>query len=251
MNAAAILTSVSLELNIILSGLKNVRKFRMAGKDVFKGRIAGHDVLLMNTGIGKVNAAHSATALVGHYPLKCIINSGVGGAYLHSGLAVGDIAVASKEIYGDEGVMSPGGWKDLREIGIPVAQAGKKKYFNEFPLNKKLFSLAVRFAINLPTGQAGAVRNKRSTRVKSGNFVTVSSVTGTHKRAIELEKRFNAICENMEGAAIAHVCAMYKIPMLEIRGISNITGVRDRKKWNLRLASENCQNAVLGVIAGL
>ncbi|MBI4839039.1 MAG: futalosine hydrolase [Nitrospirae bacterium] len=244
MNAVAILTSVPFELNIILSGMKKVRKCSIAGKTVFKGKIAGRNILLMNTGIGKVNAAHSATALVGHYPLKCIINSGAGGAYPHSGLGVGDIAVASKEIYGDEGVMSPSGWKDLREIGIPAVQAGKKKFFNEFPLNKKLLHLAVHFAIN-------AVRNKRCTKIKSGNFVTVSSVTGVHKRALELGKRFNAICENMEGAAIAHVCAMYKIPMLEIRGISNIAGVRDKRKWNLKLASENCQNAVLEIIAGL
>jgi futalosine hydrolase len=60
-----------------------------------------------------------------------------------------------------------------------------------------------------------------------------------------MERRFNAICENMEGAAAAHVCAMYGIPMVEIRGISNIAGNRDRKKWDLKLAAENCQRVVL------
>ena len=245
MNTVAILTSVPFESNIILSCLKNIRKSSISGKDVFKGGIERHNILLMNTGIGKVNAAHSVTALIEHYPLKCIINSGVGGAYPHSGLGVGDIAVASKEIYGDEGVMSPGGWKDLREIGIPVAQVGKKKYFNEFSLSNPPippFSKG---------GKGGLCMGRENFQIKSGNFVTVSSVTGTQKRAIELEKRFNAICENMEGAAVAHVCAMYRIPMLEIRGISNIAGLRDKRKWNLKLASENCQDAVLGVIARL
>jgi futalosine hydrolase len=51
----------------------------------------------------------------------------------------------------------------------------------------------------------------------------------------------------MEGAAIAQVCAIYKIPMLEIRGISNIAGERDKRKWNLDLASENCQELVLKI----
>jgi futalosine hydrolase len=55
----------------------------------------------------------------------------------------------------------------------------------------------------------------------------------------------------MEGAAIAHVCAMYKIPMLGIRGISNIAGIRDKRKWNLKLASENCQETALEIIAQL
>ncbi|MCG2813516.1 MAG: hypothetical protein L6245_02435, partial [Thermodesulfovibrionales bacterium] len=80
---------------------------------------------------------------------------------------------------------------------------------------------------------------------KSGTFVTVSTATGTGRRAREIEKRFDAICENMEGAAVAHVCAMYGIPMLEIRGISNIVEDRDRSKWDVKTAAENCQKTVL------
>ncbi|MCK5512174.1 MAG: futalosine hydrolase, partial [Thermodesulfovibrionia bacterium] len=89
----------------------------------------------------------------------------------------------------------------------------------------------------------------RITRVKSGAFVTVSTSTGTHTRAVELEKRFKAICENMEGAAIAQICTLYNIPMFEIRGVSNIVGVRDKRKWNLPRASDNCQEAVLKMIS--
>ncbi|MBI4710197.1 MAG: hypothetical protein HY759_03720 [Nitrospirae bacterium] len=85
-------------------------------------------------------------------------------------------------------------------------------------------------------------------KIKSGAFVTVSTSTGTNKRAKELEKRFNAICENMEGAAVAHVCAMYGIPMLEVRGISNIVEDRDRDKWDIKTASENCQKFILNFI---
>ncbi len=52
----------------------------------------------------------------------------------------------------------------------------------------------------------------------------------------------------MEGAAIAHICAMYKIPMVEVRGISNIVGVRNKKKWNLKLASEKAQSVILKIM---
>ena len=55
----------------------------------------------------------------------------------------------------------------------------------------------------------------------------------------------------MEGAAIAHICAMYDIPMIEIRGISNIVENRDIKKWDIQLASENCQMAVIELIKTL
>ncbi|MBI5050912.1 MAG: futalosine hydrolase [Nitrospirae bacterium] len=224
MKFLALLSSVPFESDGILSCLKNIRRGKIAGKAFYKGKLSGHNVLLMNTGIGKVNAAHSATALIEHFQIRHIINFGVGGAYPESGLARGDVAIATKEIYGDEGVISSGGWSDMKAIGIPVVQRGKEKYFNEIPIDK-------------------------SPLIKSGNFVTVSSVTGTLKRALELEKKFHAICENMEGAAIAHVCVMYKIPLLEIRGISNIAGLRDKRKWNLKLASENCQEAVLEIIA--
>ena len=53
----------------------------------------------------------------------------------------------------------------------------------------------------------------------------------------------------MEGAAIAQVCAIYNIPVFEIRGISNIAGIRDKRRWNLSLASENCQKAGMELIS--
>ena len=67
----------------------------------------------------------------------------------------------------------------------------------------------------------------------------------TKKRAAEISARFKAICENMEGAAIAHICCLYKIPCIEIRGISNMVEARDVSKWDFKLAAENCQKALI------
>ena len=53
---------------------------------------------------------------------------------------------------------------------------------------------------------------------------------------------------NMEEAAVAHVCAMYEIPMLEIKGISNIVEDRDKSKWDIRTAAENCQKIMSALI---
>lgn len=237
MKFLAMLSSMPLESDTVLAHLKNVHAVEVAGKIVYKGRLSGNDILLLNTGIGKVNAAHSATCIIEHFPVRGIVNIGVGGAYPGSGLNIGDIASASKEIYGDEGVITSKGWESLKKIGIPLVQDGKKRYFNEFLLDKTLSIKSVRL-----------VTRHSSLITKSGPFITVSAATGTRKRAIELEKRFNAICENMEGAAIAQICTIYKIPMLEIRGISNIAGERNKKKWDLKLASENCQNVILSLL---
>ncbi|MCK5287214.1 MAG: futalosine hydrolase [Thermodesulfovibrionia bacterium] len=243
MGFLAILVSMSFESDNILAHLKRVRTKRIAGKTIYRGKLSDSNVIVMHTGIGKVNAAHAATVLIEHFPLRRIINAGVGGAYPQSGLHIGDIAIATKEINGDEGAVTSGGWKGIKETGIPLVQIGKKKYFNEFPLDNTFFKRAFKSFKRITHYLS------RITRVKSGAFVTVSTSTGTHTRAVELEKRFKAICENMEGAAIAQICTLYNIPMFEIRGVSNIVGVRDKRKWNLPRASDNCQEAVLKMIS--
>jgi futalosine hydrolase len=237
MQLIAIISSMPFESEFILSSLKKARPYSIAGKPVHKGQLSGMNVVLMNSGIGKANAAHSVTCIIEKYPVNAIINIGVGGAYPGSGLTIGDIAFASKEIYGDEGVIDSKGWGGLEKIGIPLVQDGKKKYFNEFPVTLPCL-------VSRGKGRAGEF----SFTIRTGRFVTVSAATGTQRRAKELEKRFNALCENMEGAAIAQVCALYKMPVFEIRGISNIAGIRDKRKWDLNLASKNCQFITLDII---
>ncbi len=105
----ALLSSMSFESDLLLSTLKKVRVAEAAGKKIYRGWFSGLDVLLVNTGIGKVNASHTATAIVENFPVDKIINIGVGGAYPGSGLGPGDVAVASKEIFGDDGVITSNG----------------------------------------------------------------------------------------------------------------------------------------------
>jgi futalosine hydrolase len=246
----ALLSSMPFESDLLLSGIQNVHTSEFAGKIIYAGRLFSHSVALLNSGLGKVNAAHAATCVLEKFKVKCIISFGVGGAYEGSGLVVGDIAMATKEFLGDEGVIDEKSWHSLRKIGIPIVQAGKKKYFNRFPLaTSPILPLIGGPACPVGRGNGGA--EVLPFNIKSGNFVTVSAASGSRKRARELRKRFNGICENMEGAAIAQVCALYKMPLLEIRGISNITGVRDKRKWNMKLASENCQKVVMKIIRKL
>jgi len=240
----AIVSSMPFESEKVLALINKVRTDEIAGKTLYSGRLSGCDVLLITSGLGKVNAAHSATCLIENYPVNCVINIGVGGAYPGSGLKTGDVAVATKEIYGDEGVITSEGWHSLKKIGIPLVQNGKKKYFNDFLLADS----SLRRSVRLVARHSRPPARRLSLVIKSGPFITVSAATGTRRRAIELEKRFNAVCEYMEGAAIAQVCAIYKIPMLEIRGISNIVGERDKRKWNMAVASENCQDLVLRIL---
>lgn len=209
---------------------------------IIRGQIYTKDVAYMASGIGRTNAAHATTILLEKYTPELIILFGVGGGYPQSGLKIGDMAIAKKEVYGDEGVLTREGFKGVDLIGIPLLKKGNKKYFNEFLLDKKLVRKCVSVLRLMPCPLSLAPA------VKFGTFITVSTCTGTRKRALELEKRYKAICENMEGAAVAHVCAIYGIPMLEIRGISNIVEYRDKSKWDLRLAADNCQKMVMELL---
>jgi len=110
------------------------------------GRLAGKQVILAVSGIGKVNAAHACTRLINNFSPAVIMNIGIGGAYHSSGLKIGDIAVAEKEIYGDEGVLLKDGFHGIDLTGMPLLKKGRKKYFNEFPLDTGLVRKAVRAA---------------------------------------------------------------------------------------------------------
>lgn len=212
--------------------------FKPVGKTIpghpvfYSGAVSGNGVVFGISGMGKTNAAHAVTLLIEKYSPSCIVNFGIGGAYPSSGLKVGDIAVAEKEVYADEGVLLKDGLHSFEITGVPILKVRGRKYFNEFPADKRLSRQALK--------AAGAIANG-----KSGVFLTVSACTGTRKRAGELAAKFSPLCENMEGAAIAHICRLYGIPFAEIRGISNIVEDRDKGKWDIKLAAENCQKAVL------
>ncbi len=246
----ALMSSVPEEGKLLIGHLK--KKSVAAGKPVYRGRMRGREVVYMISGMGKTNAAHASTFLLEKFSPCALILFGVGGAYPFSGLEVGDVAISSKEVYGDEGVFTSDGFHGTEFIGIPLVRRGRKRYFNEFLFDRKLVAEALksgeRLDVNHPHIRPLAREGKGGIKVKAGTFVTVSACTGAMKRAQELRKRFGAICENMEGASAAHVCTLYGIPMMEIRGISNLVGDRDRSKWDIALAAENCQRVVMEVL---
>lgn len=237
-----LITSTPEEGKKIVRKIKNPCASMLPPFRVLCGPIYNKDVAYAVSGMGKTNAAHTATVLLEKYSPELIILFGIGGAYPSSGLELGDVAIAEKEIYGDEGILLKDGFHDTEFIGIPLFKKGNKKYFNEFPLDKKFIRRCVS-ALRPALCPLPLAPN-----VKSGTFVTVSTCTGTRKRALELEEKHNAICENMEGAAVAQVCAIYGVPLLEIRGISNIAEDRDKGNWDLKLAADNCQEAVIKLL---
>jgi futalosine hydrolase len=191
-------------------------------------------------GIGAVNTAHALAQYLATRPRPSfVIQTGIAGAYVPAGISVGSVLLADTEIYGDLGVLTPEGWRPMEEIGIPLieATASQPARFNYFPLDGALVSRAMSLA-----GPMVA---------RTGTFLTVSQVTGVRALGDLLHGRFGALCESMEGAAAAHVCALHDVPFLEVRGISNLVEDRNRAKWRVKDAAEGAQQVVLKLLEGL
>jgi futalosine hydrolase len=197
-----------LEAEILIGSIAVSEKTMIQGKPFLQGLLKDRPVVICICGIGKTNAAHGATLLLERFHPTFICVIGVAGAYPSAGLAIGDIVIGEKEIYGDEGLLLETGLETMNTIGLPLAVIGAIRCFNEFPLH-------------MPEELRGH-RHK-------GFFVTVSACTGTLKRGREIETRFGALCENMEGAAVAHVCLLNDVRVAEIRGISNVIENRSGK----------------------
>jgi futalosine hydrolase len=223
MGVSGIIAATFLEAELLVEMLGNKSTRAIQGKSFFNGTLNDSVVVLSICGIGKANAAHATAILFEKFSPARIFALGVAGAYPATGLDIGSVAVADREIYGDEGIETVSGFMTMDAMGLKLASTGSNNYYNEFPLF-------------IPAELKG--------HKHTGSFVTVSTCTGTLKDGIRIKERFGAICENMEGAAIAHIGLLNNVPVTEIRGISNIIedrGVKPLDKAALSLAAENVQ----------
>jgi futalosine hydrolase len=238
----AIVAALPLETDLLRARLAPCEVRRCGRRDLLLGTLHGQRVALLHTGVGKSNAAAAMSALLEQHHPTAVLLTGCGGAYPGTGLAVGDLALASEEIFGDEGVATAEGFLDMADLGFPLARVGETNFYNRFPLDEPLRSRA------LPLIELAAQAVNR--RLACGAFVTVSSCSGTLSGGARLGERWGGLCENMEGAAVAQSCLLYGTPLLEVRGISNLVEDRDLSRWDLRGAARLAQSAVETVLSG-
>lgn len=205
------------------------------------GVLEGHRVVLLHGGVGKANAAAATSFLIQSRQPSAVITFGCGGAYHGSGLGVGDLALATEEIYGDEGVMTHRGFRDMESLGLPTLDKAGRRHFNRFPTSPLL-----RKDAEAILAQMADMDGKN---FRTGPFVTVSTCSGVAEDGRRLARRTGGICENMEGAAVAHVCTLHDVPFLELRGISNLVEDRDLSRWDLPAGAEAAQRGVLALLA--
>jgi len=238
----ALLCSVQAEADRLLASTVVTKSTTFGSKLLVEGTIGAERIILCVGGMGKINASHTATLMLARFDPEALVVFGIGGAYPSSGAGIGDLAIAKEEIAGDEGVLTREGFKDTGYIGIPLLKTATSRFYSTYPSSVPLVHRSLQ--------ALATYRNSGQGKIHVGSFVTLSTCTGTATRARELEERYHGLCENMEGAAVAHVAELHGVPWLEVRGISNIVEDRDLTKWDIPKAAGAAQQAVQQILEG-
>ena len=190
-----IIVAMHKELELLLPLLQNSEESRMGGCEFHRGKVGRHDVIAMQCGIGKVNAAIGTLTLVNSFLPDFVINSGVAGGADQS-INVMDVVAGARVAYHD---VWCGPESELGQVqGLPLYFQGAKRLLDLVPdrdgIHKGLICSGDQFIDTL----------EAVNRIK-GNFP-------------------EALAVDMESGAIAQVCHLNKVPFLALRVISDSPG---------------------------
>ncbi len=195
-----IICAMKIEVEGLKALMENSEVTKAAGLEFFSGKIFEKDVVLLECGIGKVNAAVGTQVMIDRFKPDVIINSGIAGS-LSKDLIVGDIVVSSDCVQHDLNCTA------LDEPRGQITFADEKRI--DIPADKETVDKLAECCQNL-----GA--HVRIGRIATGDMFV--SVIG-QREFIAFE--FDALCCEMEGAAVGQVCYMNKIPFAVLRSISD------------------------------
>ncbi len=240
------------------------------GLTVFSSPDQSWDLVI--SGPGVFNAARALTACLERFQPEFILHTGIAGMFDSFGLHLGDAAVAVTDTYIHAGVDTCRSGTNLTADTDPTIMQSRPDhtgfkisrghpdgadplsalapqscaYGYQMPLDQLPFDLIAgqkmtrQGVYTLDPDLAGSstdlLARSLGCRVIQGPFVTVSSITGSYEKAAALSQAFSPVMESMEGAAAAHVAALYQVPMVEIRAASNRVGERDKIRWNIQTA---------------
>lgn len=227
-----IIGAMEVEIAKLKEQMTDTKIQSVAGMTFFEGRLAGKEVVLVRSGIGKVNAGLCSQILVDRYQVEAIVNTGIAGS-LRNEINIGDIVLSTVAVQHD--MDATGFGYALGEI----PQMGAK----EFPADERLLSLAMECC-----HEANPDIRTFAGRVASGD----QFVSDKEKKAW-IKENFDALCTEMEGAAIAQAAYLNQIPYLVIRAISDKADDSAAMAYQdfEAMAAENSVKLLLAMLAKL
>lgn len=184
------------------------------------------DVLI--TGVGLVASTYSITKQLQIRQPDIIIQAGIGGCF-DKNIALGSVVVVKQEAIGDQVVIEAGKMKTLFDLGF---------------IRKDQFPFSKGWLIN---------KNEvlKKIKLKKVKGITINEITTSKQKIGFYQHTFDPVIESMEGAALHYVCLLEKIPFLQIRGISNYIGERNKKKWNIKDSINNLNKELIRLLESL
>jgi adenosylhomocysteine nucleosidase len=227
----AIIGAMEEEVRLLRENIDNAKEETIGGSQYTSGVMHGVEVVLLRSGIGKVNASMSTAVLLERFKPDCVINTGSAGGF-DSGLDVGDVVISTEVRHHDVDVTAFG-----YEYGqVPQLPAG-------FTADERLKEIA-----------AESAKETSEVKIVSGLIATGDSFMNDPGRVEAIRDKFeNLQAVEMEAAAIAQVAHQFKVPFVIIRSLSDIAGKESHVSFDqyLETAAVNSANLVMKMVSKL
>lgn len=175
------------------------------------------------SGVGILASAVSLTRLASEEKPDLIIQAGIAGCF-DPNIPLGKVVVVKEEILGDIGVEEEGKWKDLFDLKLEKS--------NYHPFEKR----------KLPNPWLNTYNLLKLPELTA---ITVNQISTQQTRIEQLKKKYGAVLESMEGAALHFICREANIPFIQIRAISNYVGERNKANWKMKESIEALNEALV------
>ena len=206
---------------------------KIGDRTFYNGIYENHELILVQSGLGKVNAAVVSTLLIDKFNCELLLFSGVAGG-IDPDMEIGDVIIAESLIQYDYGTLLKRELKAFRPGSIPIGE----------PKNELEFSLDTE------------IKNKIKAvlpQIRMGTILTGDVFLQCEETRIELFEKYGAQAIDMEGGAVAQVAEQYGIPVIVIRSLSDLAAADSQKLSSkyLKKAAENSFNTVQDLLKAL
>jgi len=225
---AGIIGAMEPEVAILKSKLENVQTEEYSGYKFYSGQIEGNDVVLVQSGIGKVAASMATLLMIDKFSPDYIVNTGSAGGFDQS-LKVGDIVIGSELRYNDVNVTAFG-----YEIG-------------QLPANPPAYIPHA----DLVDAAKDSISSLENIQTLVGQITTGDTFMTAEDDIAKARENFPKMAAvEMEGAAIAQTCYQCNVPFVVIRSMSDIAGKESPTSFEayLETASVNSSQMVINLL---
>lgn len=218
------------EIQYLLEHMEDKQEVTVAHSRFVKGELEGKEIVLLKSGIGKVNAAMGTTIMMERFSPEAVINTGSAGGFSER-LEVGDLVISSEVVQHDVDVTAFD-YEHGQVPGLPTF----------IPASDKLVELT-----------AGAVK-ELNIQYEIGLIATADTFMADQSKVQETRGKFpQMIAAEMEGAAIAQVCHQYDVPFVIIRALSDIAGKDSSVTFDafLETAAKHAAQLIMKVVKAM